>query len=68
MPKYLRESTNITKNILLNFIVVMMCHKSFNSEHDIKEQSAVNVYSDTELIKKQKGYLWKMNEDRLVKQ
>lgn len=54
MPKYLRENANITKNILLNFIVAMMCNKSFNSEHDIKEQSAVNVYSETELIKNKK--------------
>lgn len=44
-----------------------MCKKSFNRKHDIKERSAMGVYSETELLRKQKGYLQKKNENRLVK-
>lgn len=29
-----------------------MCNKSFNRKHDIKQQSAMGVYSETELLKK----------------
>lgn len=42
-----------------------MYNKSFNRKHDIKERSAIDVYSETELLRKQIIYKRRMKIDWL---